>query len=104
MLDYIRITTEGKTNQKFVVVVHHAPSSASVAECYKGDLLMNGNFYTDLSEFILDRPQIKLWVHGHMHNRSDYEIGDTRVVCNPRGYVGYESWADKFQLQYLEVE
>ena len=104
MLDYIRITTEGKTNQKFVVVVHHAPSSASVAECYKGDLLMNGNFYTDLSEFILDRPQIKLWVHGHMHNRSDYMIGETRVVCNPRGYVGYESWADGFQLQYLEVE
>jgi len=103
MLDYIRITTEGKTDQRFVVVGHHAPSSASVAECYQGDLLMNGNFYTDLSEFILDRPQIRLWVHGHMHNRSDYMIGTTRVVCNPRGYVGYESCADKFQLQYLEV-
>ena len=103
MLDYIRIITEGQTDRKFVVAVHHAPSSASVAECYKSDLLMNGNFYTDLSEFIMDRPQIRLWVHGHMHNNSDYEIGETRVVCNPRGYVGYESWADKFQLQYLEV-
>ena len=103
MLDYIRIVTEGQADKKFVVAVHHAPSSASVAECYRGDLLMNGNFYTDLSEFILDRPQIRLWVHGHMHNASDYMIGETRVVCNPRGYVGYESWADKFQLQYLEV-
>jgi Icc-related predicted phosphoesterase len=103
MLDYIRIITEGKTDQQFVVVGHHAPSSLSVAECYKEDLLMNGNFYTDLSEFILDRPQIRLWTHGHMHNRSDYMIGETRVVCNPRGYVGYESWADKFQLQYLEI-
>jgi Icc-related predicted phosphoesterase len=103
MLEYIRLVTEGQADQKFVVAVHHAPSSASVAECYKGDLLMNGNFYTDLSEFILDRPQIRLWVHGHMHNRSDYMIGTTRVVCNPRGYVGYESCADKFQLQYLEV-
>jgi Icc-related predicted phosphoesterase len=103
MLDYIRIVTEGHTDKKFVVAVHHAPSSLSVAECYKGDLLMNGNFYTDLSEFIIDRPQIRLWVHGHMHNRSDYEIGATRVVCNPRGYVGYESSADRFQLQYLEV-
>jgi len=104
MLEYIRQVTEGQSDKQFVVVAHHAPSSASVAECYKGDLLMNGNFYTDLSEFILDRPQIRLWVHGHMHNRSDYMIGDTRVVCNPRGYVGYESCADKFQLQYLEVE
>jgi Icc-related predicted phosphoesterase len=103
MLEYIRIITEGQQGKKFVVAVHHAPSSASVAECYKGDLLMNGNFYTDLSEFIMDRPQIRLWVHGHMHNNSDYKIGETRVVCNPRGYVGYESWADRFQLQYLEV-
>ena len=103
MLDYIRIITEGQGDRRFVVVGHHAPSSESVAECYKGDLLMNGNFYTDLSEFILDRPQIRLWVHGHMHNNSDYWIGETRVVCNPRGYIGYESSADCFKLQYLEV-
>ena len=103
MLEYIRLVTEGKTDQRFVVVGHHAPSSESVAECYRGDLLMNGNFYTDLSEFILDRPQIKLWVHGHMHNNSNYWIGDTRVVCNPRGYTGHESSADWFQLQYLEI-
>jgi Icc-related predicted phosphoesterase len=103
MLDYIRIVTEGKYDQKFVVAVHHAPSSESVAEWFKGDHLMNGNFYTDLSEFILERPQIKLWVHGHMHNNSNYWIGNTQVVCNPRGYIGHESSADWFQLQYLEV-
>jgi Icc-related predicted phosphoesterase len=103
MLDYIRIVTEGHVDRKFVVAVHHAPSSESVAECFKGDLLMNGNFYTDLSEFILDRPQIRLWVHGHMHNNSNYWIGDTHVVCNPRGYIGHESSANWFQLQYLEV-
>jgi len=26
------------------------------------------------------------WVHGHMHNTSDYIIGWTNVICNPRGY------------------
>jgi len=50
----------------------------------------------------MDRPQIKLWTHGHMHNASDYMIGETRVVCNPRGYVGYES-TNQFQLKYLEI-
>jgi Icc-related predicted phosphoesterase len=103
MLEYIRQVTEGQTDRRFVAVVHHAPSSLSVAECYKGDLLMNGNFYTDLAEFILDRPQIRLWTHGHMHNNSDYQIGTTRVVCNPRGYIGHESCADQFELKYIEV-
>ncbi|MFO7724898.1 MAG: 1-acyl-sn-glycerol-3-phosphate acyltransferase, partial [Oceanipulchritudo sp.] len=27
-----------------------------------------------------------LWIHGHSHGFFDYHIGDTRVVCNSRGY------------------
>jgi Icc-related predicted phosphoesterase len=105
MLDYIKIATAdyGGTPKKFVVVTHHAPSSESIAECYKSDTLMNGAFHSDLSDFILDRPQIKLWTHGHMHNKSDYMMGETRVVCNPRGYIGYESCANFFQLKYMEI-
>jgi predicted phosphodiesterase len=102
MLDYISIVTEDKS-RKYVVVGHHAPSAVSIAECYKGDTLMNGAFHTNLTEFILDRPQIRLWVHGHMHNVSDYMLGTTRVVCNPRGYTGYESRAEQFELTYLEI-
>ena len=102
MLDYIKIATENKTKQ-YVVVTHHAPSPISIAECYKHDTLMNGAFASDLSDFILDRPQIKLWTHGHMHNVSDYMIGDTRVVCNPRGYIGHEQRAKEFKLRYLEI-
>ena len=26
------------------------------------------------------------WIHGHTHDSVDYEIGATRVVCNPFGY------------------
>jgi len=51
---------------------------------------MNGGYASDLSNFILDHPQIKLWTHGHMHQCFDYMIGSTRVVCNPRGYEGHE--------------
>jgi Icc-related predicted phosphoesterase len=102
MMDYIKIATENKTKQ-YVVVTHHAPSPISIAECYRFDTLMNGAFASDLSEFILNRPQIKLWTHGHMHNVSDYMIGDTRVVCNPRGYIGHEQRAKEFKLRYLEI-
>jgi len=64
---------------------------------------MNGGFSSDLSEFIMDRPQIKYWQHGHHHNESDYMLGETRVVCNPRGYIRYEQRAKEFQLKYVEV-
>jgi Icc-related predicted phosphoesterase len=103
MLDYIKQIVAERADEKFVVVGHHAPSSQSVAEWYKGDTLMNGAFRSDLEEFILDRPQIRYWFHGHMHNNSNYWIGETRVVCNPRGYVGHESIADFFKLQHLEI-
>ena len=90
MVDYVRTVIEGKFDEKFVVVGHHAPTRLSIADYYKGDYIMNGAYASDLSEFILDHPQIKLWTHGHMHNPSDYMMGETRVVCNPRGYVGEE--------------
>jgi hypothetical protein len=51
----------------------------SVLLSVTNDTLMNGAFASDLSEFIMDRPQIKMWTHGHMHNVSDYMVGDTRV-------------------------
>jgi hypothetical protein len=56
-----------------------------------------------LIDFILERPQIKLWTHGHTHEEFDYMIGSTRVVCNPRGYADYEEIADNFKLKYWEI-
>lgn len=97
MLEYIRLVIEGKWDQKFVVVGHHAPSRLSVHPKYKDELLMNGGYSTELSEFILDHPQIKAWTHGHTHEEFDYMIGTTRVMCNPRGYVNYERDSDENQ-------
>jgi hypothetical protein len=101
MLDYVDIVTRDPGS--YIVVGHHAPSSLSIAERFKHDTLMNGAFHSRLDDFIECRPQIKLWLHGHMHNNSNYWIGETRVVCNPRGYIGHEESADWFKLQYLEI-
>ena len=90
MLGYIKQIVAERHDEKFVVVGHHAPSKLSTHEQYADQHLMNGAYSSDLSEFILDRPQIKLWTHGHTHHPFDYMIGSTRVVCNPRGYEGYE--------------
>lgn len=78
-------------NEKVVVISHHAPHDMSVPDKFKGKNYENGGFRSDLSEFILDHPNINLWVHGHMHSKSDYMIGNTRIVCNPRGYSDKEN-------------
>ena len=103
MKEYIRHVIEGQFDEKFVVVGHHAPSKQSTKPRYKDDTIMNGGYSSDLSEFILDHPQIKVWTHGHTHDKFDYMIGSTRIICNPRGYIHYEDCADKFELQYFEV-
>ena len=85
-LDYIKNVLAERGDEKFVVVTHHSPSFQSCSEYYKHDTLMNGAYHSSLEEFIMDRPQINLWTHGHTHHVFDYMVGETRVVCNPRGY------------------
>jgi|APGre2960657404_1045060.scaffolds.fasta_scaffold20385_2 Icc-related predicted phosphoesterase len=103
MLGYIQSVIEGKFDQKFVVVGHHAPSKLSTHPRYVHDTLMNGAYSSSLDEYIMDHPQIKLWTHGHTHEDFDYMIKSTRIVCNPRGYINYEGRADNFQLKYVEI-
>ena len=91
-LAYIKLVVEEHKDKRCVVVGHHTPSFHSMHPMYANDTLMNGGYHSDLSEFILDHPQIRLWTHGHTHHPFDYMIGSTRVVCNPRGYQndGYD--------------
>lgn len=66
-----------------VVITHHAPSRKSLADSRQDDL-MNAANVSDLDEFV-GRSNAKLWIHGHLHVPSDYTLGKTRVLCNPRG-------------------
>lgn len=95
-LEWLKKIVAEHQDRKVVVITHHAPSFLSVATQYRDDQHMNGGYYSDLSDVILDNPQIKFWVHGHTHHTFDYEIGSCRVMCNPRGYVGYEQRAVEF--------
>ncbi len=78
---------------KTVVISHHLPSAKSVHKNYVGHP-MNIFFNSDMDLDILEANP-KLWLHGHTHSACDYMldkvIGDTRIVCNPRGYHGAES-------------
>jgi len=100
-LEFIK-TTVANTSKKVVVVTHHAPSDLSVADCYKGQQLMNGAYRTNLEDFVMDS-NINLWCHGHTHHSFDYMLGNTRIVCNPRGYIGHEPLADGYMFKYLDI-
>jgi Icc-related predicted phosphoesterase len=101
-IDYLKgvLTNNDKP---IVVVSHHAPSALSTPPLYAHQYHMNGGYRTHLDLFMEDHPEIKLWIHGHMHDPCNYVVGSTRVVANPRGYIGYETIANKFQLQYLKL-
>lgn len=87
--EFIGNIVKANCDKKIVVVGHHAPSKASTHPRYKNETVMNGAYSSDLSDFILDNPNIRLWTHGHTHESFDYMIGMTRIVCNPRGYHGH---------------
>ena len=61
-------------------------SGESIDPTLRSDLL-NGAFASNLNELVLSSGAL-LWVHGHTHYWVDYSIGNTRVMCNPRGYAG----------------
>lgn len=87
--EYFKCILEMHRDKPVVVITHMAPSFQSVHEKYKGSA-SNAGFASAMDDFILDHENIRVWVHGHMHDPLDYMIGNTRVLANPRGYVPYE--------------
>lgn len=70
-----------------VIITHHAPSFKSRHIKWKaGDEGANYGYYSHLDDIVMES-KASIWIHGHTHDSHDYCIGDTRIVCNPRGYV-----------------
>jgi len=101
--EYFKLMLSEKRDMPVVVITHMAPSFQSVNEKYAHESVTNGGYASDLSEFILDNENIKVWVHGHMHDPVDYMIGDTRVLSNPRGYLPWEEGNGFEPGLYFEV-
>lgn len=81
--DYLK----GELREDDVVVTHHTPSYRSCSKKFEGSEI-NRWFHTpEVEPLILERKP-RLFIHGHTHDPFDYQLGDTRVICNPRGYPG----------------
>lgn len=73
-----------------VVVTHHAPHRGSIAPEYANGDERTPSSVSCLCPFI-ERHRPAAWVHGHVHQTHDYRVGDSRILCNPRGYMDEES-------------
>lgn len=81
-LEHSLTETAGEQN---VVISHHAPSLRSVPEELKKDDITSA--YASNLEAFIKKNQPKIWIHGHLHQPVDYSIEDTRIICNPHGYL-----------------
>lgn len=69
-----------------VVITHHGPTMKSIDPAYVKEGLINYAYASELDDFILSHPNIIHWIHGHMHTRTRYAVGDTQVHIHARGY------------------
>lgn len=96
--EYLNNKCRENSEQKKIVITHHAPHPICVDSKYKGQ----GSNYlyhcTDkkIEDLFFDDLGILCWVHGHMHTQNTKELNNIPIFRNARGYIKYERTADTF--------
>lgn len=85
---------------KTVVVTHHAPTFWSWDN--RPSALNRFAYCNDLRGLMYEY-DIAAWFHGHTHVVWDYRCGDTRILCNPRGYHGRRPVEDFRPDRVIEI-
>jgi Icc-related predicted phosphoesterase len=83
-LEWLKSELESKENERNIVITHLGPSLKSLPVGRDKDII-SASYVSALDEIIL-KYNPDYWIHGHMHNSSNYNIGNCKVICNPRGY------------------
>ena len=83
LADKQRLLDLAKTDSnKKIVITHHSPTLHHV------DIAKNPNhgcWHSDLESVIEEIDPI-YWVYGHTHTQQETLVGNSIVICNPRGY------------------
>jgi len=99
--DFIIQECKSSPNQdKLVVFSHHGP----VGRKFIGP--MDFAYYCTDIEGLLQYSEItpKVWIHGHSHARTEYNVGQTKILMNCRGYADYEKkFASEFIIEVFDV-
>jgi len=70
-----------------VVVSHHLPSAEAISPRFRTgrDASLNHFFCRDLF-FKIQEWKPPLWLFGHTHDRKQFQLEETLLLCNPLGY------------------
>lgn len=101
-MEFIGSSYEQREGMNVVVITHHSPSFLSCHPRFFNNHI-NYCYCSELGNFITNREDISLWIHGHTHDPFDYNIGKTRVICNPRGYTGYDLKANDYKFKIVTL-
>lgn len=83
--NFIKKTLKKFKNKKCVLITHHGVSPLQLDPKHFNSSL-NASYISNLEKFISKYNNLVLVVSGHVHNSSDFKIGNTRIICNPYGY------------------
>lgn len=87
-LRWLEDSLKNTTTEKNIVITHHAPSLKSVPSDFRENPL-SAAYASKLDDFIL-LYQPDYWIHGHIHTPVEYKTGETKIICNPHGYINEE--------------
>lgn len=74
----------GEGSAPIVVVTHHLPTYALIAEQFAGSPL-NAGFASHLDNALV-RPPVRAWICGHSHQAGRVDVNGVTCVLNPVGY------------------
>ena len=89
-----------KRGVKNVIITHHAPWRNAI----KSDIsVCDFGFFSDKSEFILDNKDVKLWIHGHTHQKYSEHLDHCLITTNPHGYPMEKSIKSFNHFEIVEI-
>lgn len=101
-LEFIQNALNETSDNKTVVVTHHAPTFVNYPEKYV-DSKINEAFASNLTELIEDN-RIDFWIYGHHHsNVNEFQIDNTKLVTNQLGYIKYNENVGFNPKAYIEI-
>ena len=93
------MSTVCSLNKPTIMITHHTPSWKSSLPKYRSDFFTS-SFCSNVDWMCMRYPNIKYWLHGHVHNRCNYKLNKTKVLCNP---YGYPEQCKKFNILTFDV-
>ena len=76
---------EKNKDRNIILMTHHCLHKNCISRMYCEDQL-NASYVSDKEQWILDHPNIRLILSGHVHIRKHFKVGSTLYVLNPLGY------------------